>query len=156
MRKLLITGLLIAFSGVGNSYNAETSYTGKRCLSSDRLYQLEMSFIYASSEFCSGFRDKSNKRMCSKYANNILKSELLTTQTWNAKYYYGCEHDMLKYHMNKLSTYMNEFEPYKANHTPFTYTHSKRGCCSNHGGVCGCTGSKLQCCDGKLSPSCKC
>lgn len=33
---------------------------------------------------------------------------------------------------------------------------AQRGCCSHHGGVCGCGGYKLQCCDGTLSPSCKC
>jgi hypothetical protein len=33
---------------------------------------------------------------------------------------------------------------------------TKRGCCSHHKGVCGCGGTKLQCCDGTLSPSCKC
>ena len=32
----------------------------------------------------------------------------------------------------------------------------KRGCCSHHGGVCGCGGVRLQCCDGTLSPSCRC
>ena len=30
------------------------------------------------------------------------------------------------------------------------------GCCSHHGGVCGCQGDRKVCCDGKLSPSCKC
>jgi len=35
---------------------------------------------------------------------------------------------------------------------------AKRGCCSNHNGVCGCdekTG-RVRCCDGTISPSCKC
>lgn len=32
----------------------------------------------------------------------------------------------------------------------------KRGCCSHHGGVCGCGGLRLLCCDGTLSPSCRC
>ena len=32
----------------------------------------------------------------------------------------------------------------------------KRGCCSHHGGVCGCGGVRLRCCDGTLSPSCRC
>lgn len=31
-----------------------------------------------------------------------------------------------------------------------------RGCCSHHGGVCGCSGGRAQCCDGSLSPSCRC
>lgn len=34
----------------------------------------------------------------------------------------------------------------------------KRGCCSHHGGVCGCdtaTG-RQKCCDGTLSPTCRC
>ena len=33
---------------------------------------------------------------------------------------------------------------------------AKRGCCSHHKGVCGCDGKRQLCCDGKLSPSCKC
>lgn len=33
----------------------------------------------------------------------------------------------------------------------------RRGCCSWHGGVCGCSsGGRVECCDGTLSPSCKC
>jgi hypothetical protein len=32
----------------------------------------------------------------------------------------------------------------------------RRGCCSHHGGVCGCAGGRTQCCDGTLSPSCRC
>lgn len=33
----------------------------------------------------------------------------------------------------------------------------RRGCCSWHGGVCGCSsGGRVQCCDGTLSPSCRC
>lgn len=33
----------------------------------------------------------------------------------------------------------------------------QRGCCSWHGGVCGCSsGGRVQCCDGTLSPSCRC
>ena len=31
-----------------------------------------------------------------------------------------------------------------------------RGCCSGHQGVCGCSSGRAQCCDGTLSPSCKC
>ena len=30
------------------------------------------------------------------------------------------------------------------------------GCCSWHGGVCGCSNGRKKCCDGELSPSCKC
>jgi len=30
------------------------------------------------------------------------------------------------------------------------------GCCSWHGGVCGCSNGRTKCCDGELSPSCKC
>jgi hypothetical protein len=33
---------------------------------------------------------------------------------------------------------------------------AQRGCCSWHGGVCGCSGSRVVCCDGRLSPSCRC
>jgi len=33
---------------------------------------------------------------------------------------------------------------------------AQRGCCSWHGGVCGCSGGRTQCCDGQLSPSCRC
>jgi hypothetical protein len=32
----------------------------------------------------------------------------------------------------------------------------QRGCCSWHGGVCGCSGIRVVCCDGALSPSCRC
>ena len=32
----------------------------------------------------------------------------------------------------------------------------RAGCCSHHGGVCGCSGSRVACCDGTLSPSCRC
>lgn len=32
----------------------------------------------------------------------------------------------------------------------------RRGCCSHHGGVCGCKQSRALCCDGTLSPSCRC
>ena len=32
-----------------------------------------------------------------------------------------------------------------------------QGCCSRHGGVCGCDSSGYsRCCDGALSPSCRC
>lgn len=31
-----------------------------------------------------------------------------------------------------------------------------RGCCSSHQGVCGCSNGRAQCCDGTLSPSCRC
>ena len=33
---------------------------------------------------------------------------------------------------------------------------ARRGCCSHHKGVCGCQGTRQKCCDGTLSPSCKC
>jgi len=33
---------------------------------------------------------------------------------------------------------------------------ARRGCCSHHKGVCGCKGARQQCCDGTLSPTCKC
>lgn len=32
----------------------------------------------------------------------------------------------------------------------------QRGCCSWHGGVCGCSTPRVVCCDGALSPSCRC
>lgn len=32
----------------------------------------------------------------------------------------------------------------------------QRGCCSHHSGVCGCQNGRTICCDGALSPSCKC
>lgn len=32
----------------------------------------------------------------------------------------------------------------------------KRGCCSHHKGVCGCKNGKVLCCDGTLSPTCRC
>ncbi len=31
-----------------------------------------------------------------------------------------------------------------------------RGCCSHHKGQCGCRNSHVECCDGTLSPSCRC
>ena len=31
-----------------------------------------------------------------------------------------------------------------------------RGCCSWHNGVCGCSNGRVLCCDGTLSPSCRC
>jgi len=37
----------------------------------------------------------------------------------------------------------------------FAY-NEQRGCCSHHGGVCGCSGGRKKCCDGSLSPSCRC
>jgi hypothetical protein len=30
------------------------------------------------------------------------------------------------------------------------------GCCSWHNGVCGCSNGRKTCCDGTVSPSCKC
>ena len=35
---------------------------------------------------------------------------------------------------------------------------ARRGCCSHHDGVCGCdeASDRIKCCDGTLSPSCKC
>ncbi len=33
---------------------------------------------------------------------------------------------------------------------------NRRGCCSRHEGVCGCDGDRVKCCDGTLSPTCKC
>lgn len=33
---------------------------------------------------------------------------------------------------------------------------AKSGCCSHHSGVCGCKDGRVVCCDGTLSPSCKC
>lgn len=35
-------------------------------------------------------------------------------------------------------------------------TEQKRGCCSWHGGVCGCRNGRVLCCDGTLSPTCRC
>jgi hypothetical protein len=42
--------------------------------------------------------------------------------------------------------------------TPLTLSGEPagQGCCSWHGGQCGCSGSRVECCDGTLSPSCKC
>ena len=31
-----------------------------------------------------------------------------------------------------------------------------RGCCSSHSGVCGCQNGRSKCCDGTLSPTCRC
>lgn len=31
-----------------------------------------------------------------------------------------------------------------------------RGCCSSHGGQCGCSMGRVVCCDGSMSPSCRC
>ena len=31
-----------------------------------------------------------------------------------------------------------------------------RGCCSHHKGQCGCKGGRVTCCDGTVSPSCRC
>lgn len=31
-----------------------------------------------------------------------------------------------------------------------------RGCCSHHRGQCGCQKGRVVCCDGTLSPSCRC
>jgi len=33
---------------------------------------------------------------------------------------------------------------------------AQSGCCSYHGGVCGCSYGNVKCCDGSLSPSCRC
>ena len=34
---------------------------------------------------------------------------------------------------------------------------ARSGCCSWHGGVCGCTyNGRVICCDGSISPSCRC
>jgi hypothetical protein len=33
---------------------------------------------------------------------------------------------------------------------------AKKGCCSHHGGVCGCTDGRVSCCDGTISPTCRC
>lgn len=38
----------------------------------------------------------------------------------------------------------------------FQPDEGRSGCCSWHGGVCGCQGGRTLCCDGTLSPSCKC
>lgn len=35
-------------------------------------------------------------------------------------------------------------------------TIARRGCCSHHNGVCGCKGNRQECCDGTLSPTCRC
>lgn len=32
----------------------------------------------------------------------------------------------------------------------------RSGCCSWHGGVCGCRNGRVVCCDGTLSPTCRC
>ena len=36
------------------------------------------------------------------------------------------------------------------------FDEAQRGCCSWHGGVCGCSAGRTACCDGSLSPSCRC
>jgi len=36
------------------------------------------------------------------------------------------------------------------------YASNQRGCCSWHDGVCGCENGTKLCCDGTLSPTCKC
>jgi len=33
---------------------------------------------------------------------------------------------------------------------------NQRGCCSHHHGVCDCHKGRVACCDGTLSPSCRC
>ena len=33
---------------------------------------------------------------------------------------------------------------------------SGQGCCSWHDGECGCVNGRIKCCDGTLSPTCKC
>lgn len=43
--------------------------------------------------------------------------------------------------------------------TPLTQSFlllSGRGCCSHHRGQCGCQEGRVVCCDGTLSPSCRC
>lgn len=37
-----------------------------------------------------------------------------------------------------------------------TLSFAGRGCCSHHKGQCGCEGGRVVCCDGTLSPSCRC
>jgi len=36
------------------------------------------------------------------------------------------------------------------------YASNQRGCCSWHDGVCGCDNGRKLCCDGTLSPTCRC
>lgn len=33
---------------------------------------------------------------------------------------------------------------------------SQQGCCSRHNGICGCRYGRVLCCDGTLSPTCRC
>jgi hypothetical protein len=42
------------------------------------------------------------------------------------------------------------------NQNKCTTQTAQRGCCSHHGGVCGCSNGRQACCDGTLSPSCRC
>ena len=37
-----------------------------------------------------------------------------------------------------------------------TSSTERQGCCSKHSGVCGCSSGRAVCCDGTLSPSCRC
>lgn len=55
--------------------------------------------------------------------------------------------------------------PLKFQYCPDSFLHqrgfynlflTRRGCCSHHSGVCGCKGNRQECCDGTLSPSCRC
>ena len=63
---------------------------------------------------------------------------------------------------SKQSSEWDAFE--NSGSTTGTYTNRKlvndrsdlRGCCSYHDGVCGCQRGRVKCCDGTLSPTCRC
>ena len=56
-------------------------------------------------------------------------------------------------HQESLTQCTMQFE----DSIPIGLEESKRGCCSWHEGVCDCSPSgRVICCDGTLSPSCRC
>ena len=38
----------------------------------------------------------------------------------------------------------------------FGVSEEQNGCCAWRGGRCGCEGEQVRCCDGTVSPSCRC
>jgi hypothetical protein len=64
---------------------------------------------------------------------------------------------------NQISPACALMTPYLSTEDSFTTRRvdnnpiiNRKGCCSWHGGVCGCRGARVLCCDGTLSPSCRC
>lgn len=56
-----------------------------------------------------------------------------------------------------LTTSLGAYKPDCLGRTFATVAEARQsGCCSHHGGVCGCSGGRKSCCDGTLSPSCRC